>query len=1018
MLTSYFCRTFVISICCILMSGCLSTFDDDGKNEQDKRASLSDLADSHTDIELAPYMKDKAARAAKLAEIYQQLLNLEPDPEIRTKVEYRLVQINTEVFENQSFGGEELDDTSNENQALTLTQLKKDEQALQKLVVGYQGLLQNYPERKENEHIQYQLAKALDLQGNLDESLVAIEVLLSQYPQTKYVAELNFRRGEIYYNLQDYTAALVSYDNVINAANNDKYLVNSLYMSGWSLFKSNRLPEADFAFLSVFEAIIAAEKQSPNPDDFAFSTLSSRYQNIATDTQRVLSVSLSQQQQSESLVKLVNHSRSSKSLPVYQHVLFENLANFLIKKDLKHDAELTYQAFIQLDKDNIWSARFSLALLDIYHREGRFSSMHQLKNYYVEQYGFAGVFWHQAKLSIQQELLPHLLQFSDEHARRTYAYAQKQTEGNDRVNAFSEAAIALATYLKLAKLPEAQSLLTKDILSDEYLFADANFEAKQYEVALRSYEDIAYFSLHAKPELAQLKLQAAYATTLTIRKLLSNSVDNNQQSDSAYRQRINERNRFDKLFIESYPGDDRSLQLATHAAQYSFDAKDFIALKQFSEFVLTAHGISHKVTGNAETISTNINERSATHLSSTALKQVQIVSQLSAHSLYQQERYQLAEDAYTLALTYAEKKVKTWQEMRNLLASCIYFQAQFYTTTQPQLAVHHLLRVGKVVPESTYRVTAEFDAANLLLTHQLWQQAVDVLLAIQKRYPTHQYTVSIPAKLAKSYEALAQWELAAEQLLIIVSTEESIELKREAQYTAAEYYLKAGNRAKALLTYRTYAHAYPEPFDVAQEVRFKMSEFYRQSKEPNKQYFWFRKILSAHAQQVKASSAVINARAIELASASAFGLGAAHQQTFKWGKLTAPLQKSLKRKQTAMKQAIKYYQQVLGFKLAQYVPKTTFNLAEMYRQLAVDVMGSERPSDLEELALEEYDILLEELAYPFEEKSIEIHLSNSKRAWQGIYDEWVAKSFEVLAELTPALYNKQEQKHEVIDAIH
>ena len=90
----------------------------------------------------------------------------------------------------------------------------------------------------------------------------------------------------------------------------------------------------------------------------------------------------------------------------------------------------------------------------------------------------------------------------------------------------------------------------------------------------------------------------------------------------------------------------------------------------------------------------------------------------------------------------------------------------------------------------------------------------------------------------------------------------------------------------------------------------------------------------------------------------------------------------------------------------------------MYRQLADDVMKSQRPKDLEELALEEYEILLEELAYPFEEKAIEIHLSNSQRAWQNIYDQWIEKSFATLAEIAPALYKKQERSHDAIRDMH
>ncbi|NQZ22546.1 MAG: hypothetical protein HRT53_10855 [Colwellia sp.] len=1045
-------RSVALFISCLIISGCMSTFiENKSEPAKNKRASLIDLAEQQAELQLAKYTKKKEIRSEKLAEIYQQLLTLEPDAKVKTKVAYRLVQINTEVFENQSFGG--TDNDGSDDTALTLTQLKKDEQALSELVVSYQNLLKNHPQHNSNEHIRYQLAKALDLQGRIDESLVEIELLLTQYPTTKYLAELNFRRGEIYYNLQAYSAAINAYDRVMNAPNNDNYLVNSLYMSGWSLFKLNRFADADIAFLKVFEAIIAAEKQLPYQHEFSFTALNNRYQNLAIDTQRVLSVSLSQQAQAQSLLKLVKSNNSSQYLPLYEHILFENLANFLIKKELKSDAEHTYQAYIELERDNIWSARYSLALLDIYHRDGKFSSMHQLKNNYIVQYGLDGTFWYKALLSIKDELLPHLLQFSDEHARRVYAFAQAQPQGKVRINAFSEAATALAAYLAFAKLPDAKELLTRDVLSDEYLYADANFAAQQYVKALESYENIAYYSPFAAPNVNSVKLKSAYATTLTIRELL-NTTPTNKDTDnhSLYQQRITERNRLDKLFIEQYPNDERSVQLATHVVQYAFDAKDFSTVQTMSDFTLTTLGIiappasqlmadtvknPAKYSAKNSAVSTSYRTKKLSpspspspSLSPSALKQVQIVSQLTAHSLYEQDRYQSAEDAYLLALDYADKKINTWQEMRNLLASSIYFQAQAYKVKQPQIAVAHFLRVGTVVPESTYRIIAEFDAANLLLANKLWQQAIDVLLQIQKHFPGHEYTASIPAKLALSYEATQQWQLAAEQLLILVANEnglangstatnsESAELKREAQYTAADYYLKAGNTAKALAEFRTYAHAYPQPFNIAQEVRFKMSEFYRQSNEPNKRYFWFRKILSFHAKQSKVSPQTIQHRAIELASTAAFSLGVAHQQTFKYVKLNVPLQKSLKRKQTAMKQAIKYYQQVLSFQLAQDVPPTTFNLAEMYRQLAVDVLKSQRPKDLAELALEEYEILLEELAYPFEEKAIEIHLSNAQRAWQNDYDQWVAKSFAILAEIAPALYNKQERSHDVIDDMH
>jgi tetratricopeptide (TPR) repeat protein len=51
-------------------------------------------------------------------------------------------------------------------------------------------------------------------------------------------------------------------------------------------------------------------------------------------------------------------------------------------------------------------------------------------------------------------------------------------------------------------------------------------------------------------------------------------------------------------------------------------------------------------------------------------------------------------------------------------------------------------------------------------------------------------------------------------------------------------------------------------------------------------------------------------------------------------------------------------------------------------------------------------LLLEEQAFPFEEKAVEVHMVNAARAADGLYDECVRKSYAVLAEVEPARFGK------------
>ncbi len=108
------------------------------------------------------------------------------------------------------------------------------------------------------------------------------------------------------------------------------------------------------------------------------------------------------------------------------------------------------------------------------------------------------------------------------------------------------------------------------------------------------------------------------------------------------------------------------------------------------------------------------------------------------------------------------------------------------------------------------------------------------------------------------------------------------------------------------------------------------------------------------------------------------------------------------------------YKAAADYQVAEVTTAATYEMAELYRTLAHDVMNSERPPNLKGDALDEYNSLLEEQVFPFEEQAIKAHELNAARAKDGIYDEWVRKSFAALAELKPARYGKTELTEDVV----
>ena len=111
------------------------------------------------------------------------------------------------------------------------------------------------------------------------------------------------------------------------------------------------------------------------------------------------------------------------------------------------------------------------------------------------------------------------------------------------------------------------------------------------------------------------------------------------------------------------------------------------------------------------------------------------------------------------------------------------------------------------------------------------------------------------------------------------------------------------------------------------------------------------------------------------------------------------------------------YKRAAEYEVAEVTTAATFEMAELYRTLAKDILSSERPKGLKGDALEEYNSLLEEQVFPFEEEAIKAHELNTARAKDGVYDEWVQKSFKALAELKPGRYGKTELMQDVVTSL-
>jgi len=227
-------------------------------------------------------------------------------------------------------------------------------------------------------------------------------------------------------------------------------------------------------------------------------------------------------------------------------------------------------------------------------------------------------------------------------------------------------------------------------------------------------------------------------------------------------------------------------------------------------------------------------------------------------------------------------------------------------------------------------------------------------------------------------------------------------------------YEKAEVRDKVIDTYKRYIGIFPTPVEQAMEARNKLAMIYEKIGQTDDRRYWLNEII----RRDKAAGAARTPRTRYLAAKAAFELAKPALLAYQQVKLVRPLQQNLKRKKQKMKEAVDAYTLAADYGIADVTTASVYWLGEIYNEFGRELMGSERPPGLSEDELEQYDILLEEQAYPFEEKSINIHETNVGRVSEGAYDEWIEKSFVKLKSLNPIRYAKVEKSEPTAQYIY
>ncbi|NHA14236.1 tetratricopeptide repeat protein [Thioalkalivibrio sp. XN279] len=814
----------------------------------------------------------------------------------------------------------------------------------------YQRILATYPYYPHNDQVLYQMSRAYDEIGMTEDAMRVMERLIAEYPDSRYIDEVQFRRGEYFFTRRQYLEAEAAYQAVTAMGRGSSFYELALYKLGWTLFKQDFYEEALHEFIALLDYRVSIgydfDQQNEEADE-----------RRVADTFRVISLSFSNLGPPE----VVQEYFAENGHRSFEDRIYGNLGEFYFDKLRYNDAAKVYTAFIEQNALHRVAPQFSMRVVEIYGAAGFPMLVVQAKKDFANSYGLGAEYWLHFDIAERPEVVSFLKSNLEDLANHYHAMYQDELLADEQQENYREAQQWYRAFL--ASFPGEE-----DTPAVHYQLADLQFEAGDFAPAALEYERIAYeYPLHEQ------SAAAGYAAVYAHRERQKAALE---APDQVRREAVESSLRF----AETFPGHEHAAMVLGAAAD------DLYEMQQFERARESGHALLERYPDAGAPL-----RRSAWIV--------------VAHSSFDLEDYAAAELAYSsvLALTGAEDETRP--DFIDNLAAAIYKQGELANAREDyRAAADHFLRIRTATPTSTIRAAAEYDAGAALIRLEDWAMAAAVLEDFRREYPEHELNREAGKQIAHVYREDGQVTRAAAEYERVSAEADDPELAREALLLAGELYEGAAAWDQALEVYLRYVEQFPHPIELAVETRHKIATRYQELAELPAYHAQLEAIVAIDA----AAGEERTARTRYLAAQSGLVLAEQVYLRFDDVKLVQPFERSLQEKQRRMDAALAAFDSLVAYEVGDVTAAATFYIAEVYYGFSQALLDSERPADLGPEELADYEMVIEEEAFPFEERAIEVHEKNLELLSAGVFNGWVERSLDKLAALMPGRYAKFE----------
>lgn len=827
--------------------------------------------------------------------------------------------------------------------------------ATDRTITLLETLLRDHPKGAQNDQAMYQLARAYDKRGLMERSIEVLGSLSRKYPASRYYAESQFRIAEYRFIKGDYSDAEHLYTEVLVSKNNGVFKEKAFYKRGWSRFKQGYYEEA------VDDFVAAANMAGFVSGERLTAARKSDFDEYL----RAIALSFVYGGGPASMSEYFA-ARPSFSLTFD---VYRRTAELYLSQDRYSDAALTLSLFKQRYPESKYLPAIALKTVETWRASGFGRQFVQALDELYANYHPDHTYW--KRPDRDGELRTQVVAALKEHILLASAHYHKEYQASR-----AEASYTAARRWYERFVAHYAAYARKDNV--HFLFAELLALRGELALALDHYEKAAFDGdVLVNPN-------AAYAGVVTAEKLIGATA-----AGTAKHAAVGRLLRQASAFLQYNRSDPRASAIAAVAAQEAYRNE------MYGEAIAIAEMLPSNVTGD---------------------RNAMLVVTTKAHAYFKAKRYADAEEAYQAVLQLPQVDAKMRQDIEENLALSIYNQAVAAKAAQnTALAMRHYVRVSDTLPQSSVAAPALFEAATLAYDAKLWPQAVGHFEAFRARYPAHKLTRDVAIKLSSAYLQTNQQGEAASELVRLARTDNDQEYKMAALWKAAGLYETAKDYERAIKSYAEYAAAYPRPYPQYVESLQRLIVLHEQRGQAAQADQRRQQLLDSDR---RAAASLKTERTNYLSSLAALSLAKAEHARYAAIKLNLPLERSLRRKKDALQKALNLYGIATSYGVLDTVSEATHGIGEIYYTFSRDLLASERPKGMSKIEQEQYTVLLEDQAFPFEDNAIKFYEKNLLHAKQTAVDRWMRDSHARLKELFPARYDRNLMVESYINVLH